>query len=226
MTFLFLHIPKTAGSSLTGELQRALQPSLHLFLDMANNPPSAAPALMAEKVRRHAEAINADRYRLVAGHFRYRDLVNAGVRGGVVTVLRHPVSRVVSSFHYSRQAGNPQQQFYLDETDSLEAFASLGKQQNVLHDWLSAYPGEPLDAVIDRVLTDFAFVGLTETYDRDLARLMRLIGAEAPANLRERVGSYPPPSDATRDLIAELNPVDMALYTRVAAALDERLSAA
>jgi hypothetical protein len=86
-TLLFLHIPKTAGTSVKRFLYHQL-PAQACLLD----PP-------------HPEALVAadlDRYRLVAGHLDFDFAGRFGRRPFVLTCLRHPIERALSAYYYQR----------------------------------------------------------------------------------------------------------------------------
>lgn len=84
---LFLHIPKTAGTSLKRFLYHQL-PAQDCLLD----PPQ--PATLNHGL--------PDQYRLVAGHLDY-DFVNRfGQRPFVLTCLRNPIDRALSAYYYQR----------------------------------------------------------------------------------------------------------------------------
>jgi len=83
---LFLHIPKTAGTSLSRFLYHQL-PAQTCLVD-----PHPASIDKGE----------FDRYRLVAGHLDYDIVGRYRCRPFVLTSLRHPIDRALSAYYYQR----------------------------------------------------------------------------------------------------------------------------
>jgi hypothetical protein len=121
---LFIHIPKTAGTSLRQELQRHYGERIalayganeltHPVLQTRNTPPEQRAALEAQGVE------------LLFGHVRYQYWRSAFERGEVLAVLRHPVDRCLSHYqHYlSHPEDTPLGRQVQEDGLSLRAFAS------------------------------------------------------------------------------------------------------
>ena len=82
----FVHIPKTAGTSITSSLQQSM---------------GVAPMVMYKRTRTTFQALNAVRYYpLIAGHqFRISDVPP---EHQVITSLRYPLSRMLSQYRQSQ----------------------------------------------------------------------------------------------------------------------------
>ncbi len=103
---LFLHIPKSAGSSLAEGLQAAIHPqtvvrgfdtSVFGAFDAFSG---MAPAIAAHVYGEHnLLPAPAD---FVAGHFGYHHLMAAYPQGQLITILREPVSRLLSLWLFWR----------------------------------------------------------------------------------------------------------------------------
>jgi hypothetical protein len=90
---LFDHIPKCAGSS------------IHALLQNAFGADRVAPHLQGISVS-NAMRLFSD-YDVVSGHFLGRILINAPFPLYRFTVVRHPVDRILSHYHYLRQIAGP-----------------------------------------------------------------------------------------------------------------------
>ncbi len=112
--WVFVHVPKTAGSSLNGELQPILSPNYHIYIDYAGLDPSEAAQsyeqLFDNAVDRFIQAAQARRYRFCTGHINAPQLLRIketlpNVRP--VTLLREPVARYVSDYRYQCSSMHP-----------------------------------------------------------------------------------------------------------------------
>lgn len=198
---VFVHIPKTAGTSLRVMLERAAEG--HTILRDYGKARETTPelyALVHEKgdVASFRETFGRGKKGIVlSGHFpahRYWDFFNAE---SFVTFLRDPIDRVISEYnHFVNHHG---------WTQDFEAFATAPQFRNSMARHLA---GVELDA--------FGHVGLTEEFERDLPRLCAFLGTELPLQRRNR-GDYSalPLPAGHRRTIAELNQDDIALYERV-----------
>jgi hypothetical protein len=93
-TLFFLHVPKTAGTSLRELLACRFAPTDILAFERSDSPELRSEALAS-----------VDRYRFVHGHVPYALVDRFKRRPFVVTLLRDPLNRAVSAFHYmQRQA--------------------------------------------------------------------------------------------------------------------------
>lgn len=207
MTFLprdivFVHIPKTAGTSLRAGLSRAL-PNHQRLYDYGPQE-----ALTSKEVR-------ALRYSPVASNLGLRGITNPGkpiflmghlyaidylqyfAQENFVAFVRDPVERVVSEFkHFARSYG-----FRGGLMDFARNPAHVNKQSNYLRG---------LD------LESMGFLGVSENLEDDLFVLSRLIGVDicisrentAP---RDQILEI---SNSEREAILSLNRVDRDLYER------------
>jgi hypothetical protein len=91
---IFLHVPRTAGTTLRQILERQYAPGsiLHLYEsdfgeELASIPPS-----------------QPDSPRVVMGHFYFGAHAFVPKPSSYITLLRDPVERVISHYYYARQA--------------------------------------------------------------------------------------------------------------------------
>lgn len=83
--YIFIHVPKTAGSSIIKGLQQVL------------GSEAVGPRFDA-----HFDEINIEqysRYRMIVGHFRYHELTHFPNRR-ILTYLRDPVDVIVSKYFF------------------------------------------------------------------------------------------------------------------------------
>lgn len=195
---LSLHIPKAAGSTLVASYRGA-------FGDRALYH-NAHPDIVYETSKRDLE----ERYDVIHGHLdlsRLKGIIDDDTK--IVTFLRDPVQRVVSSYHYHTKPDVTGDVATLVKSRnmSLAEFAQLPGQSNLQSRMIAPIGRDRLN-----------FIGFSETFSDSLARLSDYIGtalvneANRNANSDKTVGAdYAIPED-TRRLIISRNGADQELY--------------
>jgi len=224
-TLLFHHIPKTAGSTLNAVIRANYAPSrIHAI----ESPIAAALAAFKALSPKDRAGLN-----VVLGH---------GV-GGLhalleqpcvyVTMLRHPVDRILSQYYFIRQSpshplgakfarGGMSLEDYVRDGVNLQADNGQVRGISGIGDGIGppvAYgecTREMLDAAIQNLRDRYAVVGLTERFDEALLLMRRLFGWRRVAYARKKVtGKRPAREDVpseTIDMIREYNALDLELY--------------
>ncbi len=221
--WLFLHIPKTAGSSLSAELNDLRTPYRNIHLSDEDYQTDTIGDAFWRLLERHIDAFIAEgrsiRYRSASGHMLAPQAIRIaeavpGTR--LFTFLREPVARVVSDYCYQLSDGHPAHAAFRVAHPSIDSYLPSA-EANKMFRHLCLHPREPVDEVIGRVGETFAFVGIVEMYPYSFNVLTRLFGANRMPRRHERVA--PPQSRAavtmTGDLearIMEMNRLDLALY--------------
>lgn len=212
--WVFIHIPKTAGSSFRDELGRRLSPEYHLKVDYVSDRPLPAQRLAA--VEACLEANRRQRLRFVSGHVQYQHLRRLAVdepRTRFITILRDPVSRVVSDFYYQRTPAHPLCEEFKQRFPTLEDFARFEPGQNKMTKFLRINRNEQAIDVASRMLREFSFVGLQDDYNLSFRLMTRLLlrSSTPEAHLRRGDGR-PEISGETLSLIRALNTEDVVLF--------------
>lgn len=216
--YLFMHVPKTAGTSLWTAFVRAFG------RDNVSNP-LGAEFMTAE------EAVSLQTLRVVAGHISHTDAVRFFPDTPVLTVLRDPVDRCVSSYYFFRHdqpdiEGGPR----LAKRLSIEEFFNLPVEllsrdvSNRMTRQLGGHARDPhtdLETAFERakeLLSRCAWVGFQHTLDRDYVRLadavpelstQPLLPWERVTSARPKAGEIPA---QVRERIIGINRYDTALY--------------
>ena len=197
-----LHLPKTAGSSLLAAYQARFGERVYDY----NEAPELFDRLGVAGLRA--------RYDVIHGHFHIRDRADLLDGARLVTYLRDPVQRVISSYYFHMRPDTdnwlaPQIQA---AGLSLEDFARLPEQRNLQYRMLRPVPLERFD-----------FIGLTERFEASIPALSAVIGAELSLGENRKVNpdkplAAPYQSDpALAGLIRALNPRDVELYETILA---------
>lgn len=236
-TVFFLHLPKTAGTTMRRVLDREYR--------------SARRYEIGEDVTGDIRAFRARSWsednapHLVQGHmsFGLHDFVPGPA--AYVTLLREPVRRALSDYHYVTSTPEHPIHEHVKNLSLVEYFESgitgqlsNGQVRLLSGDNLPDDPGVPSNrrmerADFDRAQThlgdNFAAVGLQERFDETLMLFRRRLGWHWPFHMRENVTTRPyrqddiDPGDLAR--IRELNLLDIELYDVVRKKFDREVAA-
>jgi hypothetical protein len=215
-TIFFMHIPKTAGSSVHRLLELNFAPWRTYSL--------AYPALQAQQLFARLPREIRNGYRLVKGHFPYGFHEHVDTEPTYVSFARHPLARVLSDYNYRctvpflprfqefRDTGFSFG-FYLENLyiPSLSTlfFAGIGHLRE---------PDAPMDALFRRAVANldrFEFVGISEDFENSVERLASVVGLKRIAAVRTNVTSTRYKSEfsaAEKTRLVEAEKWDVELY--------------
>lgn len=200
-SMLFVHIPKTAGTSLRHGVAEFLGKE-RLVLDYG--PKQAATSDLVQrwcyresKPENFRTAFDIQGKKFLSGHICLADYVGGFDLDNVAVFLRDPIQRVISEYrHYVRHYGYE---------GSLVEFAET-----------SAFQNKQARALAGVSIQRLGVVGLAERYEESLARLNAHFGWQVPSrnvNMGRKQLSEPYQVDrATRRVLEQSNPLDVALY--------------
>lgn len=187
----FVHIPKTAGTSMRGYVDSFYFPNEIL-------PAEAAGCKTFDMVDRSA----CDRFHLVRGHHTLDDLgpvfENSGHEVVRFTVLREPADRLVSEYNMIlHNATHPLREEFLRDDVSFDRFLSHPKvpwvskgntQARVI--LVQMFRSEDLppesewyDVLVD-LFQSYAVVGVTESFDMTTQLMAYVFGRRTPSAFR------------------------------------------
>ena len=172
---IFLHIPKTAGSTLTNILNKLYPPEKALF-----GTPQTSD--VGEAVRK-LPAAERETLDLIAGHLEFGVHKLLSRQATYFTFLRNPIDRVVSDYYFV--LNTPTHHLYqqvVEENISLKDFVELNlvldnsQTRMIAGLWRSSHiPCDEgtLTTAKDNISKHFAVVGLTERFDDSLILLQK-----------------------------------------------------
>jgi hypothetical protein len=243
---VFVHIPKTAGTTVKTIFTRSYPPGLiHNSGNAFRNP--EASRLRVSKL---AQSKKTGSTRVIAGHtpfgFHKAHMPPDAV---YLTVLREPVDHTLSYYHFLLTPGRQSPQ-YLPSREG-PRLLPLPPEETSLAELLErgVYL---LDNLATRMLSDrqtpfgelgpedlqqakdnlkrFAVVGLTERLDESIVLMARTLGLGLVPYTSQKVNPARPTLAATsaaeRKLIEEHNQFDLELYSHAQHLFDERVAAA
>jgi len=213
----FVHIPKTAGTTVRHYLHTSFAPDEVLFVYPGAIAPADAHRLPIEQVLAMPPAAIA-RYRVLYGHFLFKPdwLIHERVRG--LAFVRDPAARVVSWFHYHTtlepEGCTPRQRAHVEQIRSGIGFAELYRSaggilelDNGIVRYLSCAGGDPVGSIgsthlaraIHHVERHFDFVGHAAHFERSMAEIGRILGRPYRTQGRKNAS----PSGPAEDLLAQ-----------------------
>lgn len=231
--WLFVHVPKTAGSSLAADLAALVPPyrSIHIdHLDRSRPAPErydlATEAFLADQAR--------DPCRFASGHVQFRHvrrITEALPSTRLVTMLREPVTRLVSDYLYQRSPMHPLAAEVRARIPDFATFVELKGQRNrIARHLLPPRLAEDGDVAggVAMLRARFAFIGVQERYALGFRALSALLaGRPTLPAARKRVNEGAAEERAAvrqaledpvlQARIGELNAFDLGIYGSLAA---------
>ncbi len=219
--WLFVHVPKTAGSSMEVEIAGILKPFANIEIDYTN---TATPyhTLLDEAVDRFIAQHRQTPYRSAAGHIvaRHTATLREAIPGlRTFSMLRQPVARIISDYRYQCSAMNTGREAFIKNTPD---FATYVARKHVHNKTATALVPKPIvdagdgEAAVQYVLEHFSFVGLQEMYPLALRTVTTLMGTPRTPEARVRVNTETENavtlSAAEEAELKQLNSVDVALF--------------
>ena len=231
--FIFLHIPRTGGTTLNSiffnNFAKEEIISLYSREDFATG--------VAELARR------GDAVRLVQGHFLHDDVIETlrqGRDAHLVTFIRHPVERLVSEYLFLKNWPHSQMYELLNsrgigfaEYITSEDKAFRYRTKNLLTRVFSrmSFEGAPppeAEAAALAQARSYALTGIVERFDAGLlvlADLMQLTDTHYERRNRVAAALKEDIRPEDKALAAEYNAADIRLYEQLAADFDARIAA-
>ena len=232
-SLIFLHIPKTGGSTVYKILDRQYSRAQTLRLEEDSQIAAFKTFPVAKR----------GRHRLIEGHLHFglhRFIPRAST---YITFLRKPVERVLSFYYYARST--PDHYLYpllsAERLDLKMLFAREltselcnGQTRQVAGDeWEDphrAVTRAALERAQANLRTHFRVVGILEEFDASLLLLRRAFDWHLPFYVKENVTKEKPADmsqdDETRRLIKDANALDLELYEYACGLFEEQCCAA
>jgi Galactose-3-O-sulfotransferase len=237
---LFLHIPRTAGTTLNRAIRLRADSKREILASPFRNYSSW------KKYLAHVQSLppdRLDRIRYFRGHFSYGIHELLPKPALYVTMLRDPVDRVLSSYYFFiRQLGSNDVSIvdFVRKGREGDPRLHVGWTDNVQVRMLAAHDGKPVKVPIgscttsmlelakNRIASDhFVLAGLTECFDESILLLKNKLGWRSCYYVTFNVSGFQRrPQDvskATRDLIESFNMLDLELYAFAKQRLEEEI---
>ena len=219
--WLFVHVPKTAGSSLEVDLASQLQPHANIEIDYTDTTKPYA-LLFDEAVERFIRQHGEAPYRFASGHIvaRHTERIREAVPDvRCLAMMRNPVARLISDYRYQRSPMNLAREAFIRNTPDFQTYVARKFVHNKTATALVPRPivdAVDVGAAIKYVMQNYTFIGMQEMYPLGLLALTTLMGKTRGPEARVRVNTgaedkvvLTPEQDAE---LRRLNTLDMALF--------------
>jgi len=232
--YFFLHIPKSGGTTLNHILDKRFRKSEQYMYSTLN------PGVSMQIVRNiHRERLN--KLKLIKGHFVFGFHEWLKIKNPIYfTVMRNPIDRVISHYFYSarkkdhylyekRKSSDINIEEYIREVCP-EARNGVSKQIAGYYVNDNFGYGKNIDrcedqetlyeVALDNIKNNFAMVGITESFDKSLFFLNRILGGKRfnyyyykrNINKDREQNKHYYISERDKQLIQEFNKADVKLY--------------
>jgi hypothetical protein len=232
-TVIFLHIGKTAGTTMRQVLRRNFRSSDVMVIRVRGRS-------REETLERFGElpAEERARPRLIMGHTVFGLHQHVPRPSTYITIVREPYRLVVSQYRFVvRTPGHRHHELVTSKGMSIADYIRSGVSMEMDNSQTRAIAGDisvPFGACTDEMLerakqnldASFAVAGLTERFDETLTLLQKRFGWSHLHYVRANVAPQGEPvqiRDEARDMIDEHNRLDNALYGYVTERFEEAM---
>lgn len=211
---IFLHVPKTAGTTLNRIIEWQYNPLSIFTID-----PYRIRAT-AERLKELSEA-RRRRIRMVRGHL-YYGIHEALPQGATyITMLREPVARFLSTYYFlQRRPLHPMHRKVKSERIGIEDFIRLTPhRQNLQCRLISGFRSNgiceaaTLEIAKENLVKSFSVVGISERFEESLMLMAKTFRWEIPFYENRKVAKTRPQGEPSAiEMIKEHNRLDLELY--------------
>jgi len=217
--WIFIHIPKTAGSSFAHELSELRRPYRNIHVDYEDTS-TPHDVKLERAVSQFIEDCRSTPYRSCSGHLNMRHVLrirDAVPNARIFSLLRNPVERVISDFRYARTPAHPPYKDFIRQFPTIRSYLESPASQNKMFRFLTPHPNLTITELFEFIDANVSFLGLTELYTMSVNVAARLFGIDhLPVSHKRRTEATShnqverSPELVRR--IREVNAKDIALY--------------
>jgi hypothetical protein len=225
---IFLHLPKTGGSTLHAYLERQFPLENNYTIKVINSERIDVDSFI------NLEEKKREKIRLLKGHMMFGLHKYLIGESKYFTYLRKPEDRLISYYYYA--LGRPNHGLHkklIEEKLSIKDFLYQVEDKDVNNGQIRYISGiddteqNMLDKALENIDKHFSFVGLQEKFDESLLLLSQLYGWGTPyyktQNVTKNRISVSELDSETKKTIEELNKGDITLYKIIEEKINKQL---
>lgn len=169
---IFVHIPKTAGTSFKGLLNKVYSPSETITIDSSEwyrdanftnlSNRSCLPGAQQIKPPSHIKYI--------VGHFNADRFIDIYPEATYITWVRDPIQRLISNYNYYLKGGT----YYGQMNDQKRTYDLIDLETYCTH----KLNINTMSQQINIPLSKFKFIGIVEKYEEEIIRFKELTGID------------------------------------------------
>ena len=212
--FVFIHVPKTAGTSLRKIIEKNYRPEQLFFVYDKH------PGFYSINDMKKLKSEDIKNFKIIMGHFPFNKVFFPAEKMRFVTMVREPIERVISYYHHIMTHNNEWRGKRISLLKYLEISGDLQLQDHQTR-VLSGVNHNPVTEVhfekaIENISNYFDHIGLSERFNETVDYFINLLGWQEKELYYENVSIDRP--DATSysiyelDKIRENNQYDIKLY--------------
>lgn len=209
LKIIFIHIPKTAGSTVFELLKRNFKP--HEIVKFHKSQFNEYPK--KDRAETLLDSLNSYS-KVLHGHFTYQDLrlvIQHHPNAKIITFIREPTDRVISNYKFFKKRiltgkAKKKQEFRINESllDYARRFNSRNRMSTILK---------------GMKFSDLYYLGFFETFESDIQKLFKILNLEIESIPRINENNLIKPSDISVSkfqhiLLYIINHRDVMLYRK------------
>ena len=215
----FLHIPKTAGSTLSSILQRQ-------YLGKKMFSLSGNPNIDFQNFSLRSEHYKANT-RLFLGHSQIESGIERADTGVIITILRDPVERVKSFCQHAAEGKSeylrdkfPPESFNLDDFLAYDEISLSNLQTRFLighAKFETLNKNEAIDQALENLFNKISYYGIQEYFDESLIFFSKALNWRLPVYIRKNTKDLKKQitfESRHIEIIQRLNELDIAVYNQ------------
>ncbi len=169
---IFVHIPKSAGTSFKGLLKKIYKPSEIIVVDSDGWYKDMNYSVAANRTNLPgAQQIQPPAsVKCITGHFNASCFVNLYPNADYITWVRDPIQRMISHYNYYLRIGA----YYGQIAPTKRSYDIIDLETYATH----SYNVNFMTQLINIPLTKFKFIGIVEKYDEEIKRFKETFGID------------------------------------------------